>query len=554
MKIATWNVNSLKVRLPHLLDWLAATQTDVVCLQETKLEDANFPQAELEQAGYRVVFSGQKTYNGVAILSKSEPTEVQVGIPGFADEQARVIAGTVGGVRVIGGYFPNGQAPGSDKFAYKMRWLQALQDWVRAELATHPKLVLMGDYNIAPTDADVYDPEGWKDQIHCTVEEREHFQQLIGLGIGTPTAEQLGVARQHRVGPVEAADLAAEGGQRSRLLGLLSRRPYLGHDTLAELPVPVRFEVDEAVAAPPDGLALVGWLLDPTDSVAAIRVRSGALASEPLAERWLRTRTDDVDVMTAAGRLCMQAELWGKAQEFLEASVAREETASTRLALAQLLERLHPPEPPALPVGAVALERELGQGNELCEYTGVMIRETERIDHIIRELLELASPRGLNMQPVNLHKILGDILLLQKQAVADRNIACVSQFDPSIPDIMADEALLTRLFLNLVRNALDAMGEDGQLTVTSRVLSDYRMAQNERHSRMVAVEVADDGPGIPGEDLENIWTPFFSTKSTGTGLGLTICHKIVAEHRGMIKVESDPGHGTTFTVLLPLVQ
>ncbi len=203
---------------------------------------------------------------------------------------------------------------------------------------------------------------------------------------------------------------------------------------------------------------------------------------------------------------------------------------------------------------AQLLERELGQGNELCEYTGVMIRETERIDHIIRELLELASPRGLNMQPVNLHKILGDILLLQKQAVADRNIACVSQFDPSIPDIMADEALLTRLFLNLVRNALDAMGEDGQLTVTSRVLSDYRMAQNERHSRMVAVEVADDGPGIPGEDLENIWTPFFSTKSTGTGLGLTICHKIVAEHRGMIKVESDPGHGTTFTVLLPLVQ
>jgi two-component system nitrogen regulation sensor histidine kinase GlnL len=119
---------------------------------------------------------------------------------------------------------------------------------------------------------------------------------------------------------------------------------------------------------------------------------------------------------------------------------------------------------------------------------------------------------------------------------------------------MADEELLTRLFLNLIRNAIDAMGETGQLTVASRVLADYRMTQNERHSRMVAVEIVDDGPGIPAEDLENIWTPFFSTKSSGTGLGLTICHKIVAEHRGMIKVESDPAHGTKFTILLPLVQ
>lgn len=203
---------------------------------------------------------------------------------------------------------------------------------------------------------------------------------------------------------------------------------------------------------------------------------------------------------------------------------------------------------------AQLLERELDEGSELLEYTRVMIRETDRIDHIIRELLELASPRGLKLKPVNLHRVLGDILLLQKQAVAKRDISVVTHFDPSIPDIMADEGLLTRLFLNLIRNAIDALGETGQMTLTSRVLSDYRMAQNERRSRMVALEVSDDGPGIPPADLENIWTPFFSTKSTGTGLGLTICHKIVAEHRGMIKVESDPGHGTKFTVLLPLVQ
>src|SRR6185369_987821 len=164
---------------------------------------------------------------------------------------------------------------------------------------------------------------------------------------------------------------------------------------------------------------------------------------------------------------------------------------------------------------AQLLERELSVESDLWEYTRVMIRETERIDRIIRELLDLASPRGLKLTPVNLHKVLEDILLLQKQAVAGRNITFVKQFDPSIPAIMADEEMLTRLFLNLIRNAIDAMGEIGQLTVNSRVLSDYRMTQNERRSRMVAVEVADDGPGIPREDLENIWTPFFSTKSSG---------------------------------------
>jgi two-component system nitrogen regulation sensor histidine kinase GlnL len=203
---------------------------------------------------------------------------------------------------------------------------------------------------------------------------------------------------------------------------------------------------------------------------------------------------------------------------------------------------------------AQLLERELTPDSELYDYTGIMIRETDRIDRIIRELLDLASPRGLKLRPVNLHKVLGDILLLQKQAVADLTVSFVTQFDPSIPPIMADEEMLTRLFLNLIRNAVEATGPNGRLTVTSRVLSEYRMTQNDRSSRMVVVEIADNGPGIPVEDRENIWTPFFSTKPNGTGLGLTICHKIVAEHRGMIRVESDPAHGTKFTVLLPLVQ
>jgi exodeoxyribonuclease-3 len=188
MKLATWNVNSLAVRLPQLLDWLAAHPVDALVLQETKLTDDKFPHAELAVAGYQSHWFGQKTYNGVALLTKASSTDIVKNIPGFDDEQARVIAGTVpdaalGSVRVIGCYFPNGQAPDSDKFVYKMQWLYALQTWLKHELALHPNLVLMGDFNIAPTDADVYDPLGWKDQIHCTVPERDHFQALVGLGL-----------------------------------------------------------------------------------------------------------------------------------------------------------------------------------------------------------------------------------------------------------------------------------------------------------------------------------------------------------------------------------
>jgi exodeoxyribonuclease-3 len=187
MRLATWNLNSLAVRLPQLLAWLAVqaetAPIDALVLQETKLTDDKFPQAEIEAAGYRVVFHGQKTYNGVALLSRSEAVDVVRNIPGFDDPQARVIAGTVDGVRVVGGYFPNGQAPDSDKFVYKMGWLNALHDWLAAELAAHPRLVLMGDFNVAPEDRDVYDPVAWAGQIHCTPEERAQFQRLVALGM-----------------------------------------------------------------------------------------------------------------------------------------------------------------------------------------------------------------------------------------------------------------------------------------------------------------------------------------------------------------------------------
>ena len=184
MKLATWNVNSLAVRLPQLLAWLTANPVDALVLQETKLSDDKFPRAEIEAAGYGVAFHGQKTYNGVALLSRGGVAQdVVKNIPGFDDDMARVIAGTVDGVRVIGGYFPNGQAPDSDKFVYKMRWLDALRGFVADEMTRHPQLVLMGDFNIAPEDRDVFDPVAWAGQIHCTPEERAHFQMLCGLGL-----------------------------------------------------------------------------------------------------------------------------------------------------------------------------------------------------------------------------------------------------------------------------------------------------------------------------------------------------------------------------------
>jgi exodeoxyribonuclease III len=183
MKIATWNVNSLKVRLPQVLDWLAALQPDALCLQETKLEDRSFPAAEIEAAGYRVAFSGQKTYNGVAIVARGESIDVSRDIPGFDDPQKRVIAATIDGVRVVCGYFPNGQEVGSDKYAYKLKWLTALTDWLQQELARHPQLALLGDFNIAPEDRDVHDPVAWQGKILCSEPERDAFRRLQALGL-----------------------------------------------------------------------------------------------------------------------------------------------------------------------------------------------------------------------------------------------------------------------------------------------------------------------------------------------------------------------------------
>lgn len=183
MRLATWNVNSLKVRLPHLLDWLAATRPDALCLQELKMEEAKFPRAELEAAGYASAVSGQKTYNGVAILSRGPATDVAAGIPGFADEQKRVIAATVGGVRVISVYCPNGQAVGSEKYGYKLRWFSALRDFLSLELQRHPELVVAGDFNVAPEDRDVHDPKRWEGEVHVSAPERAAFRALLELGL-----------------------------------------------------------------------------------------------------------------------------------------------------------------------------------------------------------------------------------------------------------------------------------------------------------------------------------------------------------------------------------
>ena len=183
MKLASWNINSLTVRLPQVLDWLAANPVDVLALQELKLTDDKFPFEAFTQAGYAAQCFGQKTYNGVALLSRTPATEVVRNIPGFADDMARVISANVRGIRVIGAYVPNGQEPGSDKFDYKMSWLKGLRNWIKAELVTHPQLVLMGDYNITFDDADVWDPVGLKDTIHCTEEERYHLRALMALGL-----------------------------------------------------------------------------------------------------------------------------------------------------------------------------------------------------------------------------------------------------------------------------------------------------------------------------------------------------------------------------------
>ncbi|MCG8434918.1 MAG: exodeoxyribonuclease III [Gammaproteobacteria bacterium] len=183
MKIATWNVNSLRVRLPHVLQWLDYAKPDVLALQETKLTDENFPVDELRAAGYRCVFSGQPTYNGVAILSKQESVEIVTDIPGFEDTQRRVLGATCGGVRILNLYVPNGQSVESDKYHYKLEWLKALQEYVKTQLTTNKNICVLGDFNIAPEDRDVHDPEEWRGKVLCSDPERAAFRELLALGL-----------------------------------------------------------------------------------------------------------------------------------------------------------------------------------------------------------------------------------------------------------------------------------------------------------------------------------------------------------------------------------
>ena len=183
MRVATWNVNSLKVRLPQVLEWLKLHQPDALCLQETKLEDPKFPVEEIRAAGYEVQYSGQKTYNGVAILSKAPATAALTLVPGFDDPQKRVLAATIDGIRVVCLYVPNGQSIESDKYRYKLDWLARINQWLAAELAANDRLVVVGDFNIAPDERDVYDPKAWEGQVLFSAPERQAFQDLLALGL-----------------------------------------------------------------------------------------------------------------------------------------------------------------------------------------------------------------------------------------------------------------------------------------------------------------------------------------------------------------------------------
>ena len=183
MKLAAWNVNSLNVRLGHVIEWLKTHQPDVLCLQELKMEDAKFPLAAFDDIGYQAVFNGQKTYNGVAIISRARPEDVRKDMVGYDDHQKRVIAATINGVRVVCAYIPNGQTVESEKYQYKLQWLNALQGYMHEAIAEYGDVALLGDYNIAPDDRDVYDPKAWEGQVLCSGPERDAFRALVGLGL-----------------------------------------------------------------------------------------------------------------------------------------------------------------------------------------------------------------------------------------------------------------------------------------------------------------------------------------------------------------------------------
>lgn len=183
LKVASWNVNSLNVRLPHVQAWCAEAQPDILALQETKLVDEKFPVEALRDAGYHSAYSGQPTYNGVAILSRTPGEDVVTDIPGLDDPQRRILAATYDDVRVIDLYVVNGKAVGSDKFAYKLDWLSRVTDWIAGEMKCHENLIVLGDFNIAPEDRDVYDPEAWHESILCSTPEREALGRMLDLGL-----------------------------------------------------------------------------------------------------------------------------------------------------------------------------------------------------------------------------------------------------------------------------------------------------------------------------------------------------------------------------------
>ena len=183
MKIATWNVNSIKVRLPHLLQWLEVEKPDLLGLQETKLADEAFPVDEIEAAGYRVAFSGQKTYNGVAVLSRCDLSDAVTDLPGLDDSQRRVLAVTAGDLRLVNLYVPNGQAVGFEKYAYKLEWFTKARDYIEAQLERHERLAVVGDFNIAPEARDVHDPEAWAGEVLFSEPERQAFRKLLAAGL-----------------------------------------------------------------------------------------------------------------------------------------------------------------------------------------------------------------------------------------------------------------------------------------------------------------------------------------------------------------------------------
>lgn len=183
MKIASWNVNSLNVRLPHVLAWNEVARPDVLALQETKMTDDRFPVEALREIGYHSVFSGQKTYNGVAVLGLEEPGDPVTDVPGLDDPQRRILAATVGDVRIVNLYVVNGAEVGSEKFEYKLHWLEQVTSWLADEMKRHENLVVLGDFNIAPDDRDVYDPEEWREKILCSTPEREALGRILDLGL-----------------------------------------------------------------------------------------------------------------------------------------------------------------------------------------------------------------------------------------------------------------------------------------------------------------------------------------------------------------------------------